>query len=53
VTFAVFITVIAGAADNDIVSEDVLVTAGPDGGVPCAVPVLEIDPEFTSACVVV
>jgi hypothetical protein len=31
----------------------VAVTAGPVGGFPLAVPVFEIDPAFTSACVVV
>ena len=36
-----------------IVKADVVVTAGPVGGVPVAVPVLEIDPASTSVCVVV
>jgi hypothetical protein len=36
-----------------MVNEDVTVTTGPLGGVPLAVPLLKIDPAFTSACVVV
>jgi hypothetical protein len=36
-----------------MVNEDVAVTAEPVGGFPLAVPVLEIDPASTSACVVV
>jgi hypothetical protein len=36
-----------------MVTEEVLVTDGPLGGVPVAVPVLEIDPAVTFAAVVV
>jgi hypothetical protein len=53
VTFALFTTLTAGVSIASIVNEDVAMTPGPVGGVPLAVPVLEIDPASTSACVVV
>jgi hypothetical protein len=53
VEVTLFITVKAGEAVAGIISEDVIVTTEPLGGVPLAVPVLEMDPAFTSACVVV
>jgi hypothetical protein len=52
-TFALFTTLTAGVSMACIVKADVVVTAGPVGGVPVAVPVLEIDPASTSVCVVV
>jgi hypothetical protein len=52
-TLALFTRLTAGVSDAGMVSEDVTVTAGPVGGVPLAVPVLEMDPASTSACVVV
>jgi hypothetical protein len=53
ITLALFTTLNDGVSDASIVNEDVAVTAEPFGGVPLAVPVLEIDPASRSVCVVV
>ncbi len=52
-TEADFTMAIEGVCLAGMVTEDVAVTFGPLGGVPVAVPVLDIEPAFTSACVVV
>jgi hypothetical protein len=42
-----------GVVETGMVSEELAVTHGPLGGVPLTVPVLEMLPALTSACVVV
>ncbi len=52
-TEADFTMAIEGCGAKGIFNVEVPVTGGPLGGVPVAVPVLDIEPAFTSACVVV
>jgi hypothetical protein len=49
----VLVIVIAGVWTAGMTSESCALALGPDGGVPIAVPVFEMNPRFTSACVVV
>ena len=53
VTSADFLSAMAGFWQTGMHSEDVAVTFFPSGAVPVAVPVLEMEPWFTSAWVVV
>src|ERR1035438_8097079 len=55
VVFAIPMAGVGAAATNGTITEEVAVTLGPapEGGVPVAVPVLEIEPLVTSAWVVV